>query len=199
MRTLPSLALAAGALAAVLALTAACRSSAPSHASAASFADVARVLRHPRCLNCHPSGDRPRVGDDRRVHAMNVMRGRGGRGVPAMRCDSCHQDANQVGSGVPGAPHWHLAPRTMGWEGLDDRGLAEALKDPRRNGNRSLAELRAHMAEDALVLWGWDPGVGREPVPVPHAEFLADLDAWIAAGAPSPAPGVTSEFGGSPR
>lgn len=173
----------------------ACRSSSPRSGSAPpSFADVARVLRHPRCMNCHPRGDRPHVGDDRRLHAMNVMRGPDGQGVPAMRCSTCHRDANQAYSQVPGAPHWHLAPRSMGWEGLDDHDLADVLKDRSKNGDRSLAELREHMAEDPLVLWGWDPGVGREAVPMSHADFLRALDAWIADGAPSPAPGVTSNF-----
>ncbi len=161
------------------------------------FAAIAEVLRHPRCLNCHPSGDQPRVGDDRRLHAMNVQRGLGGFGAPAMRCAACHRDRNQDAAHVPGAPKWHLAPRPMGWEGLDDHDLAEAIKDRAKNGNRSLAEIRHHLAEDPLVLWGWEPGVGREAVPMPHAAFVAAFDAWVAAGAPSPAPGETSWFGGS--
>ncbi len=35
---------------------------------------VAEVLRHPRCMNCHPSGDVPRQTDDRHPHRMLVMR-----------------------------------------------------------------------------------------------------------------------------
>jgi hypothetical protein len=31
----------------------------PSERSRAIFAEVAKVLTHPRCLNCHPAGDRP--------------------------------------------------------------------------------------------------------------------------------------------
>jgi len=154
------------------------------------FATVAAVLRHPRCMNCHPSGDRPHVGDDRRLHPQNVQRGPDGHGAPAMHCTACHRDANQDYSGVPGAPHWHLAPRSMGWVGLDDHQLAEALKDREKNGDRSLADLRQHMAEDPLVLWGWSPGSGRSPVSVPHDRFIAAFDAWVAAGAPSPAPGT---------
>ena len=111
-----------------------------------------------------------------------------------MRCLSCHQDQNQDAAGVPGAPHWHLAPLSMGWEGLDDHQLAEAIKDRSKNGDRSLAEIRRHMAEDPLVLWGWDPGAGRSPVPISHADFIAAFDAWVAAGAPSPEPGTVSTF-----
>ncbi len=162
--------------------------------SDAPFAAVARVLRHPRCLNCHPSGDAPRVGDDRRPHEMNVARGPDGHGVPAMRCASCHLPENQDLARVPGAPNWHLAPRSMGWEGLDDHGLAEALKDEARNGGRTMAEVLHHMEQDPLVLWGWDPGAGREAIPVPHAEFVAALRTWIDGGAVSPPPGTTSTF-----
>ena len=159
-----------------------------------SFTPVARVLRHQRCMNCHPAGDRPHVGDDRRVHAMNVQRGPDGHGYPAQHCSACHRDQNQDYAKVPGAPHWHLAPRSMGWEGLDDRRLAEVLTDRSLNGDRSLADLRNHMAEDPLVGWGWAPGVGREAIPLPQDEFLTAFDAWVEAGAPLPEPGVTSNF-----
>jgi hypothetical protein len=160
----------------------------------AAFAEVARVLRHPRCLNCHPMGDRPHVGDAGHEHAMNVQRGSDGHGRTGQRCHTCHQDANQELAQVPGAPHWHLALRSMGWVGLDNRDLAAALTDRAKNGDRSLADLREHMAEDPLVLWGWDPGPGRQAVPVSHEEFLGHLDTWIAAGAPAGLPGVVSTF-----
>ena len=102
-----------------------------------------------------------------------------------MRCDSCHQDANQE-NGVPGAPHWALAPLSMGWEGLDDHQLAESLKDESKNGGRSLDRLLEHMTHDPLVLWGWKPGGTRIPVPVSHDDFLQSLKEWIATGAVSP-------------
>jgi len=156
------------------------------------FTTVARVLRHPRCLNCHPTGDRPRIGDERELHAMNVQRGPEGHGVPGLRCAACHQPENQDLAGVPGAPHWHLAPLSMGWEGLDDHELAKSLVDRSKNGDRSLTDLRGHMARDPLVLWGWDPGVGRSKPPVSHGDFLEALDAWIESGAPAPAPGTTT-------
>ncbi|MGH8490229.1 MAG: hypothetical protein ACREXS_15510 [Gammaproteobacteria bacterium] len=34
------------------------------------FADIHRVLTHPRCLNCHPKGDSPRQGLDAHVHVL---------------------------------------------------------------------------------------------------------------------------------
>lgn len=150
------------------------------------FTTVARVLRHPRCLNCHPAGDRPRVGDDARIHPQNVQRGPENHGMPGLHCATCHQPANQPLAGVPGAPHWGLAPRSMAWEGLDDHALAEALKDRAKNGDRSLEQLLEHVSHDALVLWGWDPGPGREAVPVAHDAFVAAFRAWIEGGAASP-------------
>ncbi len=165
-----------------------------SSASAAAFSEVARVLRHPRCLNCHPTGDRPHVGDDTRLHAMNVQRGEDDQGRIGQRCLACHRDENQELARVPGAPHWQLAPRSMAWEGLDDHELAEALKDEAKNGGRSLAALREHLAADPLVLWGWNPGVGRQAIPVSHATFLERFDAWVLGGAVSPEPGLTTTF-----
>jgi hypothetical protein len=162
--------------------------------SHAAFQRVARVLRHPRCLNCHTLTEFPRVGDERARHAMNVQRGPEDRGMAAMRCSTCHQSVNQDLARVPGAPSWHLAPLSMGWEGLDDHALAEALKDPARNGGKHLAELLHHMAEDPLVGWGWDPGAGRLPVPVPRAEVVLAFEEWIDGGAVSPPPGTTSTF-----
>lgn len=156
------------------------------------FVTVARVLRHPRCLNCHPSGEVPHVGDERLPHRMEVQRGPDGFGRAAMACTTCHQPKNQDLAGIPGAPHWHLAPRSMGWEGLDDRGLAATLIDRTKNGDRSLDDLLLHMSEDPLVGWAWEPGVGRSAPTIGREEFVAAFEAWIRAGAELPEPGVTS-------
>ena len=79
--------------------------------SAALFTELGKVLTHPRCVNCHPAGDRPRQGDDGRLHQPPVERGADGLGLPAMRCAICHQEANFDPGRVPGHPDWHLAPR----------------------------------------------------------------------------------------
>lgn len=155
-------------------------------AEASPFATVAQVLRHPRCLNCHPSGDRPRVGDEAKLHPQNVQRGPKNHGMPGMHCATCHQPENQELAQVPGAPHWSLAPRSMGWEGLSDRELAQTLTDESKNGGRSLEALLEHVSHDPLVRWGWDPGPGREAIPVAHEEFVAAFRAWIEDGAPAP-------------
>ena len=94
-------------------------------------------------------------------------------------------------SGVPGAPHWQLAPVSMSWQGLSPGELCAVLKNPQMNGNRSLADLVKHMDEDKLVLWGWNPGKdvdgkSREPVPIPHAEFVSLLKEWAALGGACP-------------
>ena len=150
------------------------------------FDPIATVLQGPRCLNCHPRGDRPKQGDDRHIHLMNVQRGAENIGVPAMRCVTCHQARNNDMAGVPGAPHWQLAPTSMGWDGLSKGELCRTLLDPSKNGGRSVADLVQHMTGDALVLWAWDPGHGRTPPALSLAEFKAALDQWAAARAPCP-------------
>lgn len=154
--------------------------------SQAAFREIAAVLRHPRCINCHTATDFPRQGNERRRHDMLVMRGADDHGKPAMRCSSCHQNINQP-NGVPGAPNWGLAPLAMAWEGLDDQQLADALKDPAKNGRRSLEQIYDHMAHDELVGWGWEPGAHRNPVPVSRDDFARLVREWINTGAVSPA------------
>lgn len=152
------------------------------------FKPVADVLRHPRCMNCHPRDDRPRQGADRHIHRQNIVRGEDNMGFVNGRCNACHRDENNDFNGVPGAPTWHLAPLSMGWQGLNDAELCEALKDETKNGGKNVAALVLHMKQDKLVLWGWEPGGIREHVTPPHPEFMKDLNAWAKAGAPCPAP-----------
>lgn len=157
---------------------------APSKSSGlAAFDVVYQVLKHPRCLNCHPAGDRPLQYDDSRPHAMNVQRGPHDRGRAGMRCSTCHQQANHDRPRLPpGSSVWRLAPRSMPFEGRSPRQLAAQLKDSRM----SLPKLIHHVEDDVLVGWGWSPGPGRAPVPVPRAKFVAAVRTWIAAGTPLP-------------
>ncbi len=115
-----------------------------------------------------------------------MRRGRGGLGVPGMKCKTCHQRANFDPGRVPGAPAWHLAPRSMAWEGLTLGEICEQLKDPERNGGRTLDEIVEHMSEDALVGWGWSPGADREPVPGDQEVFGDLIAAWVKNGAACP-------------
>ncbi len=158
----------------------------PKERSAALFAEASRVMLHPRCVNCHPAGDSPLQGDRGFVHDPPVARGADDKGVPGLECTSCHQDHNLELARVPGAPGWHLAPRSMTWEGRTQHALCEQLKDPARNGGKSLAEIVEHSAHDRLVGWGWAPGHGREPAPGSQAAFGALMEAWMKDGAVCP-------------
>ena len=148
---------------------------------------VMAVLTSPRCSNCHPTDHRPRQRDEQIVHLFNVQRGEDNHGGPVQTCSTCHHEENNPYSDVPGAPHWGLAPHTMGWHGLSHAEIAQALIDPTMNGERSFEDLIHHMSEDPLVLWSWEPGGERTPPPVPHDQFVEALEIWLAAGAPIPA------------
>lgn len=156
----------------------------------AAFETVRAVLQHPRCQNCHIPGDAPLQFDEGRPHAQNVMRGPEGKGAPGFPCVTCHSIANPpVSYGLnmpPGAPNWHLPPpeRKMVFIGLSSGDLCRTLKDKKANGGKDLAALLEHVSHDKLVLWGWNPGLGRDPVSVSHDDFVAKFKQWVAAGAP---------------
>jgi hypothetical protein len=154
--------------------------------SRALFLEASRVLLHPRCANCHPDGDAPLQGDNGRVHDQYVARGPEDKGVVGMECTSCHQDRNLELARVPGAPNWHLAPRSMAWVGKTPKFICEQLKDPSRNGRKTLAQIVEHNAHDELVGWGWAPGAGREPAPGTQKSFGAITAAWVETGAECP-------------
>jgi hypothetical protein len=154
--------------------------------SAALFTELGKVLTHARCVNCHPAGDRPRQTDARRLHQPPVTRGPDGLGLPAMRCPICHQNANFDPGRVPGNPIWHLAPREMAWEGKTLAEICTQIKDPARNGNRTLEALVEHIGTDHLVGWAWAPGYGRQPAPGTQKEAGALVEAWVKTGAACP-------------
>src|SRR5262245_38347933 len=85
---------------------------------------VYSVLTHPRCINCHTATNYPQQGDDRHRHFANVTRGPAGKGVPALQCITCHQEANADSTGAPGAHDWHLAPLSMKWQDSKDEVLS---------------------------------------------------------------------------
>jgi hypothetical protein len=150
------------------------------------FATVYKILMHPRCMNCHPAGDAPLQFDTSTPHAMNITRRSEANGVP---CAACHRSKNNPKPNQPpGAPNWHLPPAAnpMIFEGRTPKQLCEQLKNPQHTGGKDLKALLDHVAHDKLVGWGWDPGPGRTPVPIPRAEAVRAMEAWIAAGAPCP-------------
>lgn len=159
--------------------------------SDSAFDTMMQVVTHKRCMNCHPSDDNPRQGEDSHKHLFDVQRGEDGHGTATLSCQTCHQKANNDYSGVPGAPHWHLAPASMGWAGLSKTEIAESIIDPKRNGGRNLQDIEKHMTEDPLVLWVFDPGINhegikREKPPVSKDDYILAVKTWIAAGAPIP-------------
>lgn len=156
--------------------------------SLALFGEAAKVITHPRCVNCHPAGDRPLQGIDGHPHLPLVVRGVDGHGAIGMRCTNCHGPANYDPARVPGHSLWHVAPIEMAWERKSLGEICEQIKDPKRNGGKTMEELVHHMAEDSLVGWGWNPGAGRQPAPGTQEEFGALVAAWTESGAACPQP-----------
>ena len=154
--------------------------------SVALFIELGKVLTHPRCVNCHPAGDRPRQGEQGRPHQPPVARGADGHGLAAMRCNSCHQDANFEPGRMPGHPEWHLAPREMAWEGKSLGEICAQIKDRERNGGRSPEDLVHHISADTLVGWAWAPGFGRQSAPGTQKAAGALVEAWVKTGAACP-------------
>lgn len=155
------------------------------------FDVMMQVVTHQRCVNCHPAGDRPHQGDDSHLHHFGVQRGEDGHGLTSLQCGTCHQSENNDFSGVPGAPHWHLAPRSMAWEGLNRVEIAQAILDRTKNGDRSLEEIEHHLTNDPLVLWVFDPGVNnegtpREKPPVSKEDYIKAVKQWVEEGAHIP-------------
>jgi hypothetical protein len=164
----------------------------PSARSRAIFDEVAKVITSPRCMNCHPANDRPTQGTDMRPHMPFALRGDGGVGVAGNQCRECHTDANftlDEGASyrsIPGHPRWGLAPIEMAWQGKTVGEICRQLKDPERNGGRTLTLLHQHLSQDDLVAWGWHPGAGRAPAPGTQELFGRLVQAWIDSGAQCP-------------
>lgn len=158
----------------------------PKARSIALFAEVGKVIQSPRCLNCHPVGDRPTQTDAMRPHMPWVVRA-DGIGAPGLHCPTCHHAKNFDPANVPGNPKWMLAPPEMAWQGKTLGQICVQLKDKTRNGGRDMAALEEHMATDDLVGWGWHPGGNRTPAPGTQAEFGALFKAWAQSGAYCPA------------
>src|SRR5450755_4072098 len=160
--------------------------------SRALFTEAAKVITSPRCMNCHPAGDRPTQANDMHAHMPPVTRGDAGLGVPGNTCSACHTDHNftleehSSYRSIPGHPRWSVAPIEMAWQGKSPGEICLQLKDPKRNGGRDLARLHEHAAGDDLIAWGWQPGAGRDPAPGTQKQFGELVQAWIDTGAQCP-------------
>lgn len=155
--------------------------------SANAFIEAYRVFMHPRCMNCHPTGDSPLQGDDSRIHAQNVTRGPDGRGLYAMKCSNCHQSQHIQGEHMPpGLPTWHLPPahRKMVFQGKTAAQLATHFKDKNFTGFKDFKkDLLHHVENDPLVKNSWTYGT---PPPLSHEEFVGKVREWIEKGAATP-------------
>lgn len=157
-------------------------------ASVQAFMQVYKVLMNPRCMNCHPAGNRPLQGDDSHIHIMNVQRGKDGNGVYALKCSNCHQPENTPGLHTPpGNPKWHLPPADMKmvFQGRTAHELALQIMDYNQNGHKNKEQLLEH-ARDTLVKAGWNMGEGRTPPPLSYNDFVAAWDTWINKGGYAP-------------
>lgn len=155
-----------------------------SERSATLFLEVAKVLQHPRCLNCHTSTDRPFQGDDPHPHIPRVTRGEANFGKPGMYCNTCHRAENyQI---MPGNPSWIMAPKSTGWTDFGPGEICAQLKDRRRNGNRSLHDIHTHIMKDHLLAYSWAPPDHLEPAPGNREALGALIQAWIETGAVCP-------------
>ncbi len=70
--------------------------------SAAIFVELGKVLTNPRCTNCHPVGDRPRQGDEARLHQPPVFRGADGFGTEALAARSATGRLISIPGASPG-------------------------------------------------------------------------------------------------
>ena len=160
--------------------------------SRAMFTEIAKVLTHPRCMNCHPAGANPLQGADRHEHMPPAWREDVASGVAGTNCSACHHDANfavteaTTYKSIPGHPRWGLAPLSMAWQGKSIGDICRQVKDVSRNGGRDLELLQEHIAKDDLVAWGWKPGPGREPAPGSQEAAGKLVQAWIDTGAECP-------------
>jgi hypothetical protein len=52
---------------------------------------------------------------------------------------------------MPGTPNWHLAPLEIAWLGRTAVQICAQLKEPKRNGGKTLEEIQHHAAHDEIV------------------------------------------------
>ena len=139
--------------------------------SVALFEEAGKVLQHPRCVNCHPVGDRPR----RPTACSRISRwwcaARTATARPGWPAATCHGDANFDPARVPGDPHWHLAPASMAWEGKIARPDLRAAQGPRAQRRPGHGRDPEAHRDDSLVGWGWSPAPAarRRPAPRPSS------------------------------
>lgn len=190
------------------------------------FGYIHEVTTHQRCVNCHgvvkDGVHRPMVGEDSRVHPMNISAKHNllltaedhvfaevADSSQPVNCRSCHQDTNGDAPGMPpgAANHlmpgfvWHMPPpQMMLSRDMPANELCEQWLEPGRNSSHLAyrggrddletfkREFLHHVSDDPLVIWSWQPGLGRTAAPGTHVDFVEAIKLWINAGAPCPEP-----------
>ena len=153
--------------------------------SRALFTEAAKVIMHPRCVNCHPASDRPTQGDDMHPHSPSTARGIDGGGVPGNTCGACHSDRNlDIFPGqqtsfrsIPGHSRWHLAPEEMAWEGKSIGDICRQIKDPQRNGG---AISNCCTSIWRMTIWSRGAGIRDQGA----IRFPAHRSCWASSFAP---------------
>ena len=157
------------------------------------------VASHPRCTNCHAGPDNipmwsgPSYGRTR-PHGMNIDAGQSRIGAETVVCSACHtvlKNPNPAANAIPHSPPkvaavWKLAPVSTAWFGKSSEFICNQVKDPQRNGKRSIRDVAVHLGHDKVLRWAWSPGGNRQPPPGSLQETMDDLMKWAAAGAPCP-------------
>ena len=169
------------------------------HDGLAAWDRIYEVTSHPRCANCHVGeSDRPMWSGPTygraRPHGMNIRAGESRIGAETVPCRTCHVTSDGAGSRTPHmAPKvseaWRLAPVEADWFGRSSDEICVQLRDPDRNGGRSIVEIAEHLDHDVILHWAWSPGGGREPAPYSLQEHVNDVLIWGAAGQPCPSDG----------
>lgn len=135
----------------------------------------------------------PSYGETR-PHGMNVNAGESRIGAETVVCSTCHTTLSESRPDANITPHaaprvaiaWALAPVEPEWVGKTSTSICEQLKDPERNGGRTIREVAAHLDHDLILHGAWNPGGNREPAPYSLQESMDFLMKWAAVGTPCP-------------
>lgn len=160
---------------------------------------VYEVASHPRCSNCHTGADGipmwsgPSYGEAR-PHGMNINAGVSRIGAESIMCMTCHVTLPEADPTANDFPHsapkvaalWRLAPPEAEWFGKSSHYICNQIKDPARNGNRTIKQVAEHLDHDVILHWSWAPGGNREPAPHSLQILMDSLMKWSAAGTPCP-------------
>ena len=142
--------------------------------SVALFEEAGKVMQHPRCVNCHPRGDRPTA--ERRDAAARAAGG-ARRGRPRRAGAALHAPAIATRISIRRAcpAIRNGTSRRRRWPGRASRSARSASRSRIRRATaaRTSPRIVKHSTERQLVGWGWNPGAGRTPAPGTQAEFGA--------------------------